>query len=250
MLARQAAWLSANKHDAHFAEYFTSFLNKSSFTKYCCSVLDISHQRCYVALTSRQSVTHSSKHSGESRPFAQLMAFPFVVSRESCDDAVYASALAQSGDAHAAVSECNEPASAMSAVRLVGAHHDAFVHSPVMQTGFATLLCDSLTSVHVMQSLAPARPMHVSVNMLTRVTSTAARALRSGDQALLVSKIEKFGKRIIYCSARVYLDEDTVSVAREFAEGQTTSAAELEEQLACYQIAVSYSHVKNVMQSA
>lgn len=113
-----------------------------------------------------------------------------------------------------------------------------------LSAGFATSLCDSCNSFQVMQRLLPAFSAHVSVNL----ESQCLRTLREGEKVVVVSTIDKMGKRLVYCGTDFYV-EPTAPVAAEVVERERNlkTLADLRAALTYYEKAVSGAHVKSIV---
>ncbi|KAG5479374.1 hypothetical protein LSCM1_04634 [Leishmania martiniquensis] len=110
--------------------------------------------------------------------------------------------------------------------------------------GFATSLSDSCNTFHVMERLLPALNPHVSVN----IQSHCMRRLREGEKLVVVSTIDKMGKRLVYCKTDFYV-EVTEPVPEEMVQREKSikTPAELRAALMYYEKAVSGSHVKSII---
>ncbi|KAG5506054.1 hypothetical protein GH5_05735 [Leishmania sp. Ghana 2012 LV757] len=110
--------------------------------------------------------------------------------------------------------------------------------------GFAISLSDSCNTLHVMERLLPALNPHVSVN----IQSHCMRNLREGERLVVVSSIDKMGKRLVYCKTDFYV-EAAEPVPEEVVQREKSikTLAELRAALMYYEKAVSGSHVKSIM---
>ncbi|KAK7200184.1 hypothetical protein NESM_000069300 [Novymonas esmeraldas] len=110
--------------------------------------------------------------------------------------------------------------------------------------GFATAVCDSCNSIHVIERLLPALNPHVSVN----IQSQCARSLVEGEKVVVVSTVDKLGKRLVYCKTW-FLAEPTEPVPEEVVQREKgiTTVAELRAALAYYETVVTSAHVKSIM---
>lgn len=110
--------------------------------------------------------------------------------------------------------------------------------------GFAISICDSCNTLHVMERLLPASNRHVSVNMQTH----CMRNLREEEKVVVVSTIDKMGKRLVYCKTD-YFVEATAPVPEEVVQRERSvkTLAELRAALMHYEKAVSGAHVKSII---
>eukprot|EP00796_Vickermania_ingenoplastis_P004025 gene4025-2879_t len=115
-----------------------------------------------------------------------------------------------------------------------------------ISSGFATNTSDSLNSLHVMERLLPHMPIHVSVCLQVQ----QHQRLYEGDRVVIVSCIDKIGKRIAYCRTDYYVDQDTAPKEVEKAEQQITTIDDLLEVLKGYPAAITGCHVKNILEKA
>lgn len=112
--------------------------------------------------------------------------------------------------------------------------------------GFATALADSMNSFHVMERLLPAFVPHVSVNIQCQLLS-APSSLAEGTDLVVVSSIDKLGKRLVYCTTDLYVDEISIppEVAKREAEMETLS--DLQGALKAYKKVLHGTHVKSIL---
>ncbi|CCD20769.1 hypothetical protein ERJ75_000681500 [Trypanosoma vivax] len=68
-----------------------------------------------------------------------------------------------------------------------------------------TSLVDTTTSLHVAIALLPSNDMHVSVN----IQANAVQPICAGDKVVLISYMDKFGKRLAFVSAQLSRYRDT-----------------------------------------
>ncbi|GET88285.1 hypothetical protein, conserved [Leishmania tarentolae] len=115
-----------------------------------------------------------------------------------------------------------------------------------LSLGFAVSICDSCNTLHAMERLLPASNPHVSVNMQTQ----RLRHLREEDKVVVVSTIDKMGKRLVYCTTHLFV-EATEPVPDEVVQREKNikTLAELRAALMHYEKAVSGAHVKSIMSS-
>lgn len=111
--------------------------------------------------------------------------------------------------------------------------------------GLATAVCDSCNSFHVMERLIPQMTPHVSVN----IQSQCIAPLRAGDAVVVVSTIEKMGKRLVYCKSEFLVEKPSsaVTAAMIKAEAELSTIAELQASLMQYDKAISGTHVKSIL---
>lgn len=111
--------------------------------------------------------------------------------------------------------------------------------------GFATNTSDSLNSLHVMERLLPGMPIHVSVCLQVQ----QQRSLYVGDRVVIISSIDKIGKRMAYCKTDFYLDPLEVPAQVEKEEKKIQTVDDLERVLReGYTQAISGSHVKSILE--
>ncbi|CAM38836.1 conserved hypothetical protein [Leishmania braziliensis MHOM/BR/75/M2904] len=110
--------------------------------------------------------------------------------------------------------------------------------------GFATSMCDSCNTIHLIERLLPASHSHVSVS----IQSNCMRNLREGEKLLVVSTIDKMGKRLVYCKTDFFV-EVTEPVPEEVVQRERNikTLAELRVALMHYEKAVSGAHVKLII---
>ncbi|KAG5505688.1 hypothetical protein JKF63_05023 [Porcisia hertigi] len=122
--------------------------------------------------------------------------------------------------------------------------HQQKDQQPQLNLGFATAICDSFNTFHVMERLLPALNMHVSIN----IESHCMRNLREGEKFVVVSTIDKIGKRIAYCKAN-FLVEPTDPVPTEVIQRERNikTLAELQKALMNYENTFSVAHVKSII---
>lgn len=115
--------------------------------------------------------------------------------------------------------------------------------TPTLSTGFATNVSDSLNSLQVMERLLPIMSVHVSICLNLHQQTP----IRKGDEIVIISSIDKIGKRIAYCSTDFILDGATPeSVALKEKNIQTFE--DLKTVLAGYPKLMSGKHVKNILE--
>lgn len=112
--------------------------------------------------------------------------------------------------------------------------------------GFATNTSDSLNSLHVMERLLPGMPIHVSVCLQVQ----QQRTVYEGDQLVIVSCIDKIGKRMAYCKTDFFLDEEKAPSSIAKAEQQIQTVDDLEKVLNGYSRVISGSHVKSILEKS
>lgn len=127
-------------------------------------------ENSYVALVNER---HHSNNNKKSKPtddnteskVAALLAFPITVSPEACD-------------------------------------YNPVTGKQTLTMGFASGICDSTNSIHVMLRLLPRIPWHVSVNMQTQMNCE----VEANSKLILISYIDKMGKRLAFCTTQAYYD--------------------------------------------
>lgn len=111
--------------------------------------------------------------------------------------------------------------------------------------GFATNTSDSLNSLHVMERLLPALPIHVSVCL----QMSQQQQLYEGDRVVIVSSINKIGKRMAYCSTDFFLDTpEAPSKELEAEEQRVQTVDDLRQVLGGYTRVLSGNHVKSILE--
>jgi hypothetical protein len=110
--------------------------------------------------------------------------------------------------------------------------------------GLAMTVCDSYNSFHVMERLLPHFNPHVSVN----IQSQCIRPLREGETAVVVSTIDKMGKRLVYCKTEFFV-ETAAAVTAELIERekQLKTVDELRAALTYYDKVMNGTHVKSIL---
>lgn len=146
---------------------------------------------------------------------ARLLAVPFKVTSGVCDEV------------------CNE------------------TNKRLFSAGFATNVSDCLNSLQVMERLLPFMPIHVSICL--QMQQQPKLSLYEGDDVVIVSAIEKMGKRIAYCKTDIYLDTPsttlTSSPSLRRKEQDLSSVGQLETFLEqYYPKVVSGNHVKSILE--
>lgn len=101
---------------------------------------------------------------------AALLAFPITVSPEACD-------------------------------------YNPVTQRQTLSMGFATGICDSTNSIHVMLRLLPRILWHVSVNIQTQMNCE----VEANSKLILISYIDKMGKRLAFCTTQAYYDVEEES---------------------------------------
>lgn len=118
-------------------------------------------------------------------------------------------------------------------------------------TGFATNVSDCLNSLQVMERLLPFMPIHVSICL--QMQQVPKHSLHEGDEIVIMSNIEKIGKRIAYCKTDIYLDKPSSPLASSpkllAKERDLRSVEELQNFIDQYYPKVmSGSHVKSILE--
>ncbi|KPA78168.1 putative mitochondrial hypothetical protein [Leptomonas pyrrhocoris] len=209
MLKRQSLWVPVVKHNPAFLDGFRRFLTNNPITILSCSLMNVKPEDIHVALV--PDARHPSKQ------VAAMMAFPVRVAPAACDNV----------HDHA--------------------HHDKPVLRREIAFGFATTVCDSFNSLHVMERLLPHSNAHVSVNIQSQMT----RPLREGETAVVVSSIDKFGKRLVYCKAEFFVEpaEGSGVLTPEFVERERNlrTVDDLRAALMYYEKTMNGTHVKSIL---
>ncbi|EPY35652.1 hypothetical protein STCU_01022 [Strigomonas culicis] len=109
--------------------------------------------------------------------------------------------------------------------------------------GAAVSMCDTVNSYQVMERLLPDRTIHVSVYLQAQ----ELQPVREGDQIVMISTIDKMGKRLVYCKTDIYRDLGEVSAAMAAQEGEVRTVRELQVALTRYQKVISGTHVKSIL---
>lgn len=218
MLQRQKLWVPMMKHNPMFAQGLERFLHKNPMSTYVASTLGLRPDNVFVALEPDARYPEKS--------VARFMAVPFKVTSAACGDYLAASVTPSS------LSSSGASTSVGGSMRRRPLSH-----------GFATNASDSLNSLHVMERLLPTLSIHVSICLQLQ----QLQQLYEGDELIIVSAIEKMGKRIAYCKTDVYLDqfEPPKEVAK--AERSMENVDDLIQVLAGYRKALTGSHVKNIL---
>lgn len=121
----------------------------------------------------------------------------------------------------------------------------------LFSTGFATNVSDSLNSLQVMERLLPAMPIHVSICL--QMQQQPREPLFEGEDVVIISGIEKMGKRIAYCKTDIYLDTPpsilTSSPILKKKEQELSSVEQLQSFLDQYYPKVMCgNHVKSILE--
>lgn len=129
-------------------------------------------------------------------------------------------------------------------------HDHAHEAKPVLHReiayGFANTVCDSYNSFHVMERLLPHFNPHVSVN----IQAQCIRPLREGERAVVISTIDKMGKRLVYCKTEFFVEPaDASAITAEMVEREKNlkTIEQLRAALIYYEKVVNGTHVKSIL---
>lgn len=136
-----------------------------------------------------------------------LMAFPFTITPAVCDE-----------------------------------NGESDVNKHTMTTGAFTSLLDTTTSMHITESLKPSIERHVSVNIQVNLLSP----ISLGERVVLISKLDKLGKRLAYMSATLLRDECEESLAAN-NEAHEMSTGDMDNVLRRYDVLANGTHVKCIL---
>ncbi|KPI89556.1 hypothetical protein ABL78_1324 [Leptomonas seymouri] len=127
------------------------------------------------------------------------------------------------------------------------AHHTKPALHREIAFGLATTVCDSYNSFHVMERLLPHFNAHVSVNIQAQMT----RPLREGEKAVVISSIDKMGKRLVYCKSEFFLElaEGSGVLTPELVEREQNlkTIDDLRAALMNYEKVMNGTHVKSIL---
>lgn len=115
---------------------------------------------------------------------------------------------------------------------------------PAVNTGFLNNVADSLNSLHVMERLLPRLSIHVSICLQLQ----QVQPLHEGDRVIIISSLDKIGKRIAYCKTDFYVDQDESPKGVRAAERSIDSIDSLQHVLNHYRKVASGSHVKSILE--
>lgn len=207
MLHRQKIWVPIAEHNPLFKQGLEDFLYNNPMSTFVASTLQLRQENMFVAV--------APDARKPSRKVARLLAVPFRITPQACDD--------QSDSAKA------RPFS----------------------SGFASNVSDSLNSLQVMERLLPFMPIHVSICL--QMQQLSKQSLLEGDDIVIISNIEKIGKRIAYCKTDIYLDKPSSYLASSpkllAKERDLRSVEELQNFIDQYYLKVmSGSHVKSILE--
>lgn len=216
MLQRQKLWVPMMKHNPMFAQGVERFLYKNPMSTYVTSTLGLKPEKVFVAL--------EPDAREPEKQVARLLAVPFTVTAGACGDCCGTTTTVSSSSTPAALAVCGKQRRPLS-------------------HGFATNVSDSLNSLHVMERLLPTLSIHVSICLQLQ----QLQQLHEGDEVVIVSSIEKMGKRIAYCKTDFYLDQ--VEPPKEVAKAERSmeTVEDLLYVLSGYRKALTGSHVKNIL---
>ncbi|CBH15194.1 hypothetical protein, conserved [Trypanosoma brucei gambiense DAL972] len=110
-----------------------------------------------------------------------------------------------------------------------------------MGLGTFTSLVDTTTSLHVAAALLPTSDMHVSVSLQTN----CVQPITAGEKVVMISRMDKFGKRLAFLSARLLRLDDVYENTVAPTAGRELE--ELERQLSQYQTLANGTHVKCIL---
>lgn len=205
MLKRQSLWVPLLKHNPAFLDGFHRFLHNNPVTALSATAMDLKPEDIHVALVPDARTPE--------KLVAALMAFPVHVTPAACDHV----------HDHA--------------------HDDKPMTHRDIAYGFATAVCDSYNSFHVMERLLPHFNPHVSVNIQTQ----CIRPLREGERAVVISTIDKMGKRLVYCKTEFFVEPAVVSAEMAVREKDIKTLGELQSALMYYEKVVNGTHVKSIL---
>lgn len=217
MLQRQKLWVPVLKHNPSFTEYFNRFITGNPITSMNVAALNLRPESMFVAL--------QPDKRNHGKQVAAMLAVNIKVLRPACDVLP----------------------DIIPSRRGTEDHGNGSAAEAVMNYGFATALVDSMNSFHVMERLLPVYVPHVSVNIQSQLCEPAPCSLAEGTDLVVISTIEKFGKRLVYCSTDFYLDEPTVPAERAAREAGIENLADLQGALRCYRRLLHGTHVKSVL---
>lgn len=109
--------------------------------------------------------------------------------------------------------------------------------------GAAVSMCDTVNSFQVMERLLPELAVHVSVCLQAQ----ELQPVKEGDRIVMISSIDKMGKRLVYCKTDIYKDMDEVTAAMAAAEGEVRTMHDLRVALTRYEKVVAGTHVKSIL---
>lgn len=115
----------------------------------------------------------------------------------------------------------------------------------LLSFGYASALCDSANSFHVMERLLPAFNAHVSVN----IQSQYLRPLVAEEDIVVISEIDKMGKRLVYCKTGYFVEPKVVSAEMQAQDEGVRTLRDLHAALSSYEKAVNGTHVKSIIAS-
>ncbi|KEG08797.1 thioesterase superfamily protein [Trypanosoma grayi] len=115
-----------------------------------------------------------------------------------------------------------------------------------MGSGAFTSLVDTASSLHLMERLLPSDVVHVSVN----IQANCLKPISEGERVVLISRMDKAGKRLNFLSAELLRDDSSGSAPGALVdEKEASSVKELERLLRQYTVLGNGKHVKCVIQS-